>query len=280
MPQTNVRDLVQHASRHGYLVSSFTVNGADEIQAVVTAAEANRAPAIIAVENPSGSFVDPETRIAVAASIIARATVPVAIEVVSGTGSDQRRVAWPAHASNVALEGLTADDRAAVACDVEAWAPADGCCGSMAADRFGVAFDDEGKKCLQIGLVRNTIERIRYHFDGPLVVNGDLAWRDGTLPALPRLGVAKINFDRRLRRSMARANRSIAQKAGDDFRCAMDHVAAALIAEVTECLRNTGATGRAADVIACAARVYKHPQHHTARQLAPAKEAVESLSLA
>lgn len=279
MPLTNVRDLVQHASRHGYMVSSFSVHGADEIQALVTAAEANRAPAIIAVDNHSSAFVDPETRIAVAASIAARAAVPVAIELVSRTAREERRVAWPAHASNDGLDGLISADTTAVVCEVEVWAPADALCESMVAERIGVVFDGEVKKPLQIGLVRSRIERIRCHFDGPLVVNGDATWRDGTFPALPGMGVAKVNFDRRLRRSMGQANRRIAQKAGDDFRCAMDHVSAALVAEVTDCLRSTGSTGRAADVMACATRVYKHPQHRSSPNVVRSTISDERLSL-
>src|SRR3569832_3013522 len=52
IPLTRVRYLVRHAAQHGYLVASFKVHGAVVVQAVVSAAEAARAPAIVAVDVP------------------------------------------------------------------------------------------------------------------------------------------------------------------------------------------------------------------------------------
>lgn len=266
MPLLNVTSLVQHANRYGYMVPAFSARGADEIQAVVTAAEANRAPAIIAVETSDHSFAAHELSFTVAEAFATRATVPIGIEVVTRTELEQRRVTWWLTRNNDLVQ--TSDAMAAIncgffdrpvargdsgaTCDVEIWPAPAVACDSVRADRIGVAVDEQEGKVQHISTLRKRIERLRSHFAGPLVVNGDINWRDGILPALPHLGVAKINFDHRLRRAMASANRHAAQTLGDDFRRAMDHVAAALVAEVTECLRRTGSTGRAADVTAYA----------------------------
>src|SRR3569832_987724 len=83
MPLTRVRYLVRHAAQHGYLVASFKVHGAEEVQAVVSAAEAARAPAIVAVDVPgSKALLHHDIIIAVAESVTAAASVPIAIEVV------------------------------------------------------------------------------------------------------------------------------------------------------------------------------------------------------
>src|SRR3569832_84549 len=73
MPLTRVRYLVRHAAQHGYLVASFKVHGAEEVQAVASAA----------VDVPgSKAVLHHDIIIAVAESVTAAASVPIAIEVV------------------------------------------------------------------------------------------------------------------------------------------------------------------------------------------------------
>src|SRR3569623_3357114 len=83
MPLTRDRYLVRHAAQHGYLVASCKVLGAEEGQAVVSAAEAARAPASVAVDVPgSKALLHHDIIIAGAESVTAAASVPIAIEVV------------------------------------------------------------------------------------------------------------------------------------------------------------------------------------------------------
>jgi fructose-bisphosphate aldolase class II len=252
MPLTSVRDLVQHASRHGYMVASFTVHGAEEIQAIVTAAEANRAPAIVAVDIPGTALANRDVCITVAESVAARAAVPIGIEIISMPALHTPPVFR--HATHIrATGGDSVSEEDTIPCDLEVWLPTAEWPDSAAeVDRIGVdVCDDKGRTPGSADL-RKQLQAFSKRFDGPLVVDGDASWRHGVFYSLPNMGVSKINFDRCLRKTMAQANRRVAQKAGDDFRCAMDHVSAALVAEVTACLRRTGGTGRAADVMACA----------------------------
>src|SRR3569832_1423452 len=202
MPLTRVRYLVRHAAQHGYLVASFKVLGAEEVQAVVSAAEAARAPAIVAV-------------------------------VVSGSAAWDLDMWFPRSMTAAALP------------------EAAGC-------RIGVAADC-GDEIVRPAAMRKHLQNCRERFSGDFVVDGDLSWPDGTFRALPGMGVVKINFDKRLGQVMAKANRQVAQRAGDHYRLAMDEVLAALADEVTDCLRQAGGTGRAADVHACALPDEKQP---------------------
>lgn len=89
LPLTRVRHLVRHAARHGYLVASFKVHGAEEVQAVVSAADAARAPAIVAGDVPdSNALLHHDIIIAVAESVTAAASAPIGIEVVSRRAQD------------------------------------------------------------------------------------------------------------------------------------------------------------------------------------------------
>jgi hypothetical protein len=238
------------------MVASFTVHGADETQAVVTAAEANRAPAIIAVDIPATAFANCDVCITIAESIAARATVPVGIEVVSRPALQQQRLPRSSAPGMAATRNGCGNvaEKDVIPGDLEVWLPVTDLPESLEAiDRIGVTLHDGGSKAPSSGALRKQVKSIRNRFDGPLVVDGDAAWSNGTFHGLPKMGVCKINFDRRLRQIMADANRRVVKKAGDDFRRAMEHVSAALVAEVTTCLRRTGCTGRAADVAACAA---------------------------
>lgn len=55
-----MRDLLQHAGRHGYGVGAFDIVSLEFLTAVVTAAEACRVPVVLSVAEPHSKFVDPE----------------------------------------------------------------------------------------------------------------------------------------------------------------------------------------------------------------------------
>jgi len=270
MPLTNVRDLVKHASCHGYMVASFNVHASEEIKALVAAAEACRAPVILAIDKLNTTFLDYDIVVTIAESVGARSSVPVAIEVVcDGEG-------W--HAANMGRFAPTrkvleqnSSLQAGTPCevtqgpeemtdhDVEFCLPPQIAAAEIElagpwtnADRLGIGLPQGDRSALRPGALRKQIQIITGHFDGALVVNGDLDWPEATLHILPHMGIAKINFDRRLRQIMAKANRQVANHAEEDYRRAMEYVAAALMCEVSACLRRVGATGRAADVMACA----------------------------
>lgn len=272
MPLTNVRDLVNHASGHGYMVASFQVHASEQITALVAAAETCRAPLILAIDPLGTTFLDYDLALTIAESVAARSDVPVAIEVVcdgerrhaavmdcaapSRRGFDERR--FPQvdmhRGALIDAEDVFDDDveyslpspiAGAEIALPEAWA---------CAARLGIGLPHDERSALRPTVLRKQIQAITTQFSGALVVNGDLDWSEPTLHLLPHLGIAKVNFDRRLRQTMARANRQMASHAQEDYRRAMEHVVAALMSEVGACLRRVGATGRAADVLAFAYR--------------------------
>lgn len=270
MPLTNVRDLVNHASDHGYMVASFNVHASEEIKALVAAAEACRAPVILAIDKISTAFLDYDIAVTIAESMAARSRVPVAIEVVSdGEGwhaagaacfAQPRRVLDPNASPRAGMHcEATAGSEEMIDHDVEYCLPPHIAGAEIelgepwtSAARLGIGLPHGERSALRPGTLRKHIQAITNRFDGALVVNGDLDWPEATLHLLPHLGIAKVNFDRRLHQTMAKANRQVASHAQEDYRRAMEHVAAALMGEVSACLRRVGATGRAADVLAFA----------------------------
>lgn len=268
MPLTRVRHLVRHAAQHGYLVASFKVHGAEEVQAVVSAADAARAPAIVAVDvSGSNALLHHDIIIAVAESVAAAASVPIGIEVVSRRAQDDGVITTRADSSTFRQSShaeyasrTPAPEKAdrwhkTDLQDLEMWFPRTVTAGALpkgAVCRIGVAAEDCGDEILRPAAIRKHLQNCRDRFNGAFVVDGDLSWPDGTFRALPGMGVVKINFDKRLGQVMGKANRQVAQRAGDHYRLAMDEVLAALADEVTDCLRRAGGTGRAADVLACA----------------------------
>lgn len=270
MSLISVRDLVSHARRHGYLAPSFNVHASQEIKALVAAAEACRAPVILAIDTLHSTFLDYGIALTVAGSVAARASVPVAIEaVIDGESFHDPRSAMSLSTQRTLLHSFSPHTRlhfeATLGADEmndpdwEFCLPVHVAVEELAlarpwanADRLAIALSPGDRNALRPGALRKHTQAIAGHFGGALVVDGDLDWPEATWRVLPQMGVAKVNFDRRLRQAMAKANRQVATRAEDDYRRAMEYVAAALMEEVSACLRRLGATGRAADVIACA----------------------------
>lgn len=270
MPLTNVRDLVEHARCHGYMVASFKAHASEEIKALLAAAESCRAPIILAVGRSGGTLLDYDIVTTVAQSMAARASVPVAVELVfddeNGEETSPGRWASPrgileqrACLQAISRDGSGQHAGTAIDEDVEFLVPFTTRATEISsprpwtsADRLGIGLPEGDRNALRPGALRKQIQAVAGSFNGALVINGDLDWSDATLRLLPSLGIAKANFDRRLRQIMARANREVARKADEDYRHALEYVAAALMCEVSGCLRRVGATGRAADVMACA----------------------------
>src|SRR3569623_1426087 len=210
LPLTRVRDLVRLAACHGYLVASFKVHGAEEVQAVVSAADAVRAPAIVAVDVPgSNALLHHDIIIAVAESVTAAASVPLAIEVVSRRAQDDGVIITRADRSTFGQSGHAeyAPRTPAPAKadrwhetdlqDLEMWIPRSVTAAALpeaAGCRIGVAAEDRAEEIVRPAAIRKHLQNCRERFNGDFVVDGDLAWPDGTFRALPAMGVVKIYF--------------------------------------------------------------------------------------
>lgn len=282
MPLTTVKDLMRHAAGHGYLVASFKVNGADEVQAVVNAAEAARAPAIIAVEEQGHAALLHDIALVAAKSLAAAASVPIAVELVSrpqrdgpvGSRIDGAAVRASSAVAKASFDEVPNGDdppHEPGEADRELWfelpeaaaalaeATAAGC-------RVGVIVADSGPAAQRLATLRRHLKALAARDPGPMVADGDLPWTNGAFRSLPALGAAKINFDTRLAQVMAKANRRAAQRAGDRYRLAVEETIGALKDEVVECLRRAGSSGRAADVLAFEAEDEPECRHAASRE--------------
>jgi fructose/tagatose bisphosphate aldolase len=262
MPLLRVRDLARHAARHGYLVASFKVHGAEEAQAVVNAAEAARAPAIIAVDEQGPVLLRHEITLAIAESLAASASVPIAVEVVSPAREHGLISSRTDSVPTLARKAPAAAAGAGALQETEAWdreiwfatpeAAAEQAKAAQAGCRIGLLAGEVGEAGLRPAMLRKQLENLSLHRQITLVVDGDLPWSNATFRSLPGLGVTKVNFDRRLGLLVTKAYRRAAHKAGEHYRAAVEETFTALTEEIVEWLRRAGASGRAADVTACA----------------------------
>lgn len=268
MPLMRVRDLVKHASRHGYLVASFKIHGVEEAQAVVNAAETARASAIIAVDEQSPVMLRREITLAIAESLASSSSVPIAVEVVShaqdrgltSSRADSASASLSTAAVSMSPDASTAESVAVSESETDDWdremwfaSPAAAAEFSQAAHagcRLGLIACDVDETGLRPAALRKQIQNMQMRHQVALVVDGDLRWSNATFRSLAGLGVTKVNFDKRLGQLMAKTYRRAAQKAGDHYRSAVEETFTALTGEVIEWLRRAGGSGRAADVMA------------------------------
>lgn len=269
MPLMRVRDLVRHASRHGYLVASFKVHGAEEAQSVVNAAETARAPAIIAVDERSPVFLRHEITLAIAESLASSSSVPIAVEIVSSSQvtdlinsrTDSASAGMSSPLASVSPYAVADDPNTlpeTEARDREIWFASPAAASELsgpahAGCRLGFVVEDPSESGLRPAALRKQLQNLRALQRYSLVVDGDLPWPNATFRSLPGLGVTKVNFDNLLGVYIARAYRRATQKAGDHYRAAMEEAFTALVGEIVERLRRAGGSGRAADVLACIA---------------------------
>lgn len=84
MPLTNSRALLQDAQEHGYAVGAFNIENMEMIQAVIAAAEAERAPLILQTTPSTLRYADPALFAAMARAMAEKASVAIAIHLDHG----------------------------------------------------------------------------------------------------------------------------------------------------------------------------------------------------
>jgi fructose-bisphosphate aldolase class II len=84
MALVNMRDMLNHAHRHGYAVGAFDLVSLDFLEAIVKAAETCRAPVILSLAESHFEYFDFELAMAATEIAARRTSVPVAIHLDHG----------------------------------------------------------------------------------------------------------------------------------------------------------------------------------------------------
>lgn len=79
MPLVNIRDMLHHARRQGYALGGFAVSNLDELDAVITAAEACRSPVMLGISHRGTPAVQFGALLAAAEHVARHASVPVGL---------------------------------------------------------------------------------------------------------------------------------------------------------------------------------------------------------
>ncbi|NOZ10553.1 MAG: ketose-bisphosphate aldolase [Gammaproteobacteria bacterium] len=289
MPLVDMKDMLQHAYRHGYAVGAFEVISLDFLQGIMQAAEQARAPVVLNLVEPHFEHFDFELMMPAVEMAALRAKVPVAIHMDHGTSLESavnainrgcnslmvdssyldftenvritKTVVDTAHACGVpvegelgcvpGVEGETADHHA------------DGLAYTSLAEakayvtRTGVDF-----LAISIGTVHGRIKgkpkldytRLKQINDAlrvPLVIHGGTGLSDDQYHRLISNGVSKINYFTALSDRVSVQIKENAKTRTSSTYCGlMKDISQVIASEVEHCLRMWGAAGRAAEVLA------------------------------
>lgn len=299
MPLVNMRDMLKHAYRNGYAVGGFDLVSLDFLQAILSAAEARRAPVILSLAESHFEYYDFELAMAACEVAARRATVPVAIHLDHGASYDSAVKAinlgctgvmvdasHEAFAANVAVTRQIVD--MAHGCGV----PVEGELGYVA----GVEGEDAEKHpgevvytsaeeaeayvqqtgvdflAVSIGTVHGRMkgepvldfERLRAINEClqiPLVIHGGTGLSDEQFRQVIANGVSKINYYTALADAAgARMRGNVAADGRCGYTGIVDGIQAAMRTEIERCMVLWGSAGQA-DAVLAAAAAWK-PVHH------------------
>ena len=289
MPLVDMKDMLQHAYRHGYAVGAFEVISLDFLQGIMQAAEQARAPVILNLVEPHFEHFDFELMMPAVEMAASRAQVPVAIHLDHGTSLDSA-----VNAINRGCNGVMVDSshldfaentditktvvETAHACGV----PVEGELGYVpgvdgeAADNHtdGVAYTSLAEArayvtrtgidflAISIGTVHGhmkskpkldyaRLKQINEALKVPLVIHGGTGLSDDQYHRLISNGVSKINYFTALSDKVSKQIKENAKTQTANSYCGLTKDVTQVVArEVGHCLRLWGAAGRAAEVLA------------------------------
>ena len=299
MPLINMRDMLKHAYRHGYAVGGFDLVSLDFLEAIVSAAEARRAPVILSLAESHFEYYDFALAMAACEAAARRSTVPVAIHLDHGASLDSAVRAINlgctgvmVDASHEALAGNVAITQRIVNMAHACGVPVEGELGYVA----GVEGEDAEKHpgdvvytsveeaeayvqqtgvdflAVSIGTVHGRMkgepvldfERLRAideRLQIPLVIHGGTGLSDDQFRQLIANGVSKINYYTALADAAgARMRDNVAADARCGYTGIVDGIQEAMRAEIERCMELWGSAGRA-DAVLAVAESWK-PVHH------------------
>lgn len=289
MPLVNMKDMLEHAYQHNYAVGAFDLVNLEFLQGILAAAERCRAPVILSLAESHFEYFDFDLLMSAVETAAQRASVPVSIHLDHGRdllsavrainkgcngvmvdASSQefaenlritREVVEMAHGCGVPVEGELGYVPGVAGEDTDC-RPNDVVYTTVAEARAYV--ERTGVDCLavSIGTVRGRmkakpkldwqrLKQINEALDIPLVINGGAGLNDSQFRRLIANGVAKINYYTALADVARDRLRTSGKGNGNSSYAAVMHgVQDAVGQEAERCMRQWGAAGRAAEVLA------------------------------
>jgi fructose-bisphosphate aldolase class II len=288
MPLVDMKDMLQHAYRHGYAVGAFDLVSLDFLEGIMAAAERVRAPVILSLAESHFEYFDFELVMPAVEAAARRASVPVAIHLDHGgslksamrainlgcngvmvdasheplSGNIQRThaVVEMAHACGVPVEGelgyvpgIEGEDAELHPGEVSYTTPEEA---KTYVEQTGVDF-----LAVSIGTVHGRmkgrpeldfqrLEQINEALGIPLVIHGGTGLSDDQFRRLIANGVAKINYYTALSDVAAKQiNENHRAGASSGFTGLVKNIRTVVAAEAERCMRLWGGAGRADEVL-------------------------------
>jgi fructose-bisphosphate aldolase class II len=288
MPLVDMKNMLQHAYRHGYAVGGFDVVSLDFLEGIMAAAERVRAPVILSLAESHFEYFDFELVMPAVEAAARRASVPVAIHLDHG-GSLKSAM----RAINLGCNGVMVDAsheplssniqrthavvEMAHACGV----PVEGELGyvpgiegedaELHPGEISYTTHEDAKTYLEqtevdflavsIGTVHGRmkgrpeldfqrLEQINEALGIPLVIHGGTGLSDDQFRRLIANGVAKINYYTALSDVAAKQiNENHRAGASSGFTGLVKNIRTVVAAEAERCMRLWGGAGRADEVL-------------------------------
>lgn len=246
MALVTVSELLQKAEKGGYAVGAFNCNNMEIVQAIIAAAEAERAPVIIQASQGAIKYAGLEWIVGMAKLAAEQATVPVALHLDHGTSFEQCVQCIRAGFSSVMIDGskLPLEENIALTNRVLDVARAVGVSVEAELGKIGGTEDDitvdekdammtdpaEAKEFVErtgvdalavaIGTAHgqykgepkldfDRLEKIRSLVNVPIVLHGSSGVPDEAIQRAIKLGVRKVNIDTNIREAIVGAMRQV-----------------------------------------------------------------------
>ena len=299
MALVNMRDMLEHAYRNGYAIGGFDLVSLDFLEAIIAAAERQRAPVILSLAESHFEYYDFELAMAATVAAARRTPVPVAIHLDHGTDLQSairainlgctgvmidastlnfaentartRQVVDMAHGCGVSVEGelgyvagVEGEDAEKHPGEIVYTSPAEAqtYVAQTGVDFLAVSVGTvHGRMRGEPNLDFDRLADINARLGVPLVIHGGTGLSDAQFRALIERGVAKINYYTALADAAAASIRAnMAADAHAGYTSLMKGVQDAIAAEVERCIRLWGSAAQA-DAVLAAARPWREIEH-------------------
>ncbi len=249
-----VRDLLQKAEEGKYAVGAFNCNNMEIVQAIIAAAEAEKAPVIMQASQGAIKYAGLDFITAMARLAAEKATVPVALHLDHGTSFEQVMQCIRAGFSSVMIDGskLPLEENIELTNRVLAVARAVGVSVEAELGKIGGTEDDitvserdalmtdpeEAKYffektgvdalAIAIGTAHGRykgepkldferLQKVRSLVNVPIVLHGSSGVPDEAVKKAIELGVRKVNIDTNIREAFVNASRQVLNNDADEI---------------------------------------------------------------
>jgi fructose-bisphosphate aldolase class II len=284
MALVSISNLLKKAQAGGYAVGAFNCNNMEIVQAIITAAEAEKSPVIMQASQGAIKYAGIEYITAMAKIAADKASVPVALHIDHGTSFNQVMLCIRNGFSSVMIDGskLPFEENIELTKRVVAVAKAVGVSVEAELGKIGGTEDDihvdekdalftnpqEAKDfaertgvdalAIAIGTAHGQykgvpeldfvrLEKIRSMISIPIVLHGSSGVPDEAIKKAIKLGVCKVNIDTNIREAFVQACREVLNKDAREIdpRNVLGPAREAVTEIIREKIRVFGSSGKA-----------------------------------